>query len=157
MIRKVLLCIVTVYIMLVMGSLFLFDRDQEEFQWRKHGKIELRHSVFTDSEQWVVYNVAKGTEWESTSNDPILLGPLMTSIEAKSTEIYVELTSKSKHIQVFWRAKNEAFIEARSKLFSSSAQIELVVDQDVEQVRIDPADQLGVKFTIQKLEIRKYE
>ncbi|MNZ47552.1 hypothetical protein D3C78_652710 [compost metagenome] len=156
MIRKICLAIATIYLLMVMGGLLL-DRDKEELRWKQNGSVEQKHDVYTNIDEWTAYNIAKDEVWKSTSNDPILISPLFTTGEATQTYLHIEMATDSDRVQVFWRGQNEDFAEARSKVFDSHSAFEMIIEDDVEQIRIDPAEQQGVTFTVHQVDVKKYK
>ncbi|MOA00829.1 hypothetical protein D3C78_1202040 [compost metagenome] len=156
MIRKICLVLATLYLLLVMGGLLL-NRDKEELRWRQNGSIEQNHDVYTNINEWAAFNIVKDEEWKSTSNDPTLLSPLFTVADAAQTYLHIEMVTRSNQVQVFWRGQNEDFAEERSKVFDSRSAIEMIIDGDVEQIRIDPAEQPGVTFAVHQVDVKKYK
>ncbi|MFS0838714.1 hypothetical protein [Paenibacillus sp. 1P03SA] len=157
MLHKIYSGVIVLFAALVLYSVFIFDRDRGELEWRQAQAEKTIELVYTDFENWTSYNIGKeGSEWTSTTNDPILIGPSMESSQAKQTYLGIELSINSgREVQVFWRGAGESFSEAKSKVFSGKS-IETVVDGDVEQIRIDPAMKPGVNFVVQKVRIVKY-
>jgi hypothetical protein len=156
MIRKMCLIAVTIYVLMVMGGLLL-DRDKEEVRWKQSGSVELKQDIYTNMEEWIAYNIAKSKAWTSTSNDPIMISPLFAVADAKQTYVHLDLDTQSDRVQVFWRGRNENFAEERSKVFDRHGDIEMMIDEDVEQIRIDPAERPGVTFTLHQVEVKKYK
>ncbi|CAH1200777.1 hypothetical protein PAECIP111893_01563 [Paenibacillus plantiphilus] len=156
MMRKIGLVLATISLLMVMGGLLL-NRDKEELRWRQSGVAELTHVVYTDMNEWEASGIEKDGEWKSTSNDPILLSPLLAVADAKQTYLHIEMVTGSDRVQVFWRGQNEGFAEERSKVFNSHSALEIMIDGDVEQIRIDPAEQPGVILTVHQVDVKKYK
>ncbi|MBW7473957.1 hypothetical protein K0T92_04320 [Paenibacillus oenotherae] len=156
MMRKIGLVLATICVLMVMGGLLL-NRDKEELRWKQSGSVELTHDVYTNLNEWAASGIEKNGEWISTSNDPILLSPLFALADAKQTYLHMEMVTGSDRVQVFWRGQNEGFAEERSKVFNSDSALEVMIDGDVEQIRIDPAEQPGVSFTVHQVDVKKYE
>ncbi|MNC33683.1 hypothetical protein D3C75_820870 [compost metagenome] len=156
MIRKICLVFASIYLLMVLGGLLL-DEDKEELRWKQNGKVELQHEVYTNMDEWMAYNITKDEAWKSTSNDPILISPLFSADDAKQTYLHIEMVTDSDRVQVFWRGRNEDFAEERSKVFDSRPSIEMMVEDDVEQIRIDPGEQPGVAFSVQQVDVKKYK
>lgn len=156
MMRKIGLVLATICLLMVMGGLLL-NRDKEELRWKQSGSVELTHEVHTDMNEWTASGIEKDGEWKSTSNDPILLSPLLAAADAKQTYLHIEMATGSDRVQVFWRGRDEGFAEERSKVFNSHSAMEIMIDGDVEQIRIDPAEQPGVSFTVHQVDVKKYK
>lgn len=149
--------IIVLFAALVLYSVFVFDPDKGELEWRRAQAEIAAEAKYTDFENWTAYNISKdGEEWISMTNDPILIGPSMETSQAKQTYFRIELSVKgNRKVQLFWREAGESFSEAKSKIFSSKT-IELMVDGDIEQFRIDPAMEPGAQFVIHAVRIVKY-
>lgn len=149
--------VIALFAVLVLYSVFIFDRDQGELEWRQAQAEKTAEIVYTDFENWTAYNIGKqGSEWTSTTDDPILVGPSLVTSQAKQTYFHIELSvNGEREVQVFWRGAGESFSEAKSKVFSEKT-IEAVVDGDVEQIRIDPAMKPGTGFAMHRVHIMKY-
>ncbi|WP_337104127.1 hypothetical protein [Paenibacillus sp. YIM B09110] len=156
MIRKICLVLTTICLLMVIGGLLL-NRDREEMRWKQNGSIELNHEVYTNMNEWTAYNILKDGDWESTSIDPILISPLFAAADGKKTYLHIKMVTDSDRIQVFWRGRNEDFAEERSKVFDNHSAIELMLEGDVEQIRIDPAEQPGVSFEIHQVDVKRYK
>lgn len=155
--RKIGLVIATISLLMVMGGLLL-NRDKEELRWLQSSSgVELTHDVYTDMNEWTASGIVKDGEWKSTSNDPILLSPLLAAVDAKQTYLHIEMATGSDRVQVFWRGRDEGFAEERSKVFDSRSALEIMIDGDVEQIRIDPAELPDVSFTVHQVEVKKYK
>ncbi|GGD97588.1 hypothetical protein [Paenibacillus nasutitermitis] len=157
MLYKAYAGVILVFATLVLYSVFIFDRDRGEQEWRQAQAERTAEFVFTNFEDWTVYNISKKeSEWTSTTNDPILIGPSMEISQAKQTYFRIQLSvNGEREVQVFWRGAGESFSEAKSKVFSGKT-IESMVDGDVEQLRIDPAMKPGADFIMQEVRIEKY-
>ncbi|WP_068775061.1 hypothetical protein [Paenibacillus sp. FJAT-26967] len=149
--------VIVLFAALVLYSVFIFDREKGELEWREAQAEKTAEITYTDFENWTAYNISKeGSQWTSTTNDPILIGPTMVTSQAKQTYLRIELSvNGAGEVQVFWRGTGESFSEARSKVFSGKT-IEIMVDGDVEQIRIDPAMKPGVDFAVHRVRIMKY-
>lgn len=156
MMRKIGLVIATICLLMVMGGLLL-NREKEEVRWRQSGSVELTHDVYTDMNEWTAAGIERDGDWKSTSNDPILLSPLLAAADAKQTYLHIEMVTGSDRVQVFWRGRDEGFAEERSKVFDSHSAMEIMIDGDVEQIRIDPAEQPEVSFTVHQVDVKKYK
>lgn len=157
MLYKMFSGVIVLFAALVLYSVFIFDRNRGELEWRQAQTEKTAEFVYTDFEKWTAYNISKeGSEWSSTTNDPILIGPSMETSQAKQTYLGIELSVKGgSEVQVFWRGVGESFSEAKSKVFSGKT-LETVVDGDVEQIRIDPAMKPGASFSMHKVHVMKY-
>ncbi|MVO98215.1 hypothetical protein [Paenibacillus lutrae] len=149
--------VIVLFTALVLYSVLIFDREKGELEWREAQAEKTAEILYTDFENWTAYNISKkGSKWTSSTNDPILIGPSMVTSGAKQTYARIELTiNGAGEVQVFWRGTGESFSEAKSKVFSGKT-IEMMVDGDVEQIRIDPAMKPGVDFIVHRVLIMKY-
>lgn len=149
--------IIVLFAALVLYSVFIFDHDKGELEWRQAQGEVIAESEYIDFDNWTIQNISKDEDgWTSMTNDPILIGPSMETSQAKQTYIHIELSVKGDHnVQVFWREAGQSFSETKSKVFSGKT-IEFMVDGDMEQIRIDPAMESGVQFTIHAVRIAKY-
>lgn len=155
--RKWLIRIVALYTLLTLFSIFFFDRDKEEIKWKLAQWNLINELTFTHFDNWTLYNMNLTKPWVSTTNDPIMISPTIEGPFAKHTYINIQLTTASNQVQLFWKGKDEPFAEDRSKVFKSDKAIEIVVDGDVEQIRIDPAERPGLTFTIHQVQVKKYD
>ncbi|MGO4545096.1 hypothetical protein AB4Z29_09880 [Paenibacillus sp. 2TAB23] len=157
MLYKVYAGVILVFATLVLYSVFIFDSDKGELEWRQAQAERTAEFLFTNFEDWTAYNISKkGSEWASTTNDPILIGPSMETSQVKQTYFLIELSvNGGREVQVFWRGAGESFSETKSKVYSGKT-IESMVDGDVEQIRIDPTMKPGVDFVMHEVRIEKY-
>lgn len=156
-IRKICIGFVLLYAVLTLFSIFVFDKDKEEVKWKLAQLSLIEELSFSKFDDWTLYNLfQQRTPWVSTTNDPIMMSPILEGKSAKQTYIRVQLTTASNQVQVFWKRKDEPFTEERSRVFKSGKTIELVVEGDVDQIRIDPAERPGLTLTVHQVQIKKY-
>jgi hypothetical protein len=157
MIRKMFFGCALLYALLIMYSLFVFDRNLEEIQWKLQKYEFLNHVSFENIDNWTFYNIRReGNQWTSTTNDPIVISPEIIGIGSKYTLVSIEMKSSDKKIQVFWKAGEQAFSEERSQVFTNAQSIVMLIDSDLDQIRIDPAGAENHTFHISKINVKKY-
>jgi len=158
MIFKLLKLSAIVYVTVIVGCLLFFDRDQEQLKWQLDKANSLSKQSITDFQSWTMFNVQKNdSSLISTSNDPFIISPDWMHSGAKKTYIKIDMETTDKLIQVFWKKNDQQFSEDKSKVFREGESVELLIEEDISQIRIDPAGSINQAFKILKVEVEKYQ